>query len=216
MQSRGKRAGKGARKTKTSVLLLVEGDETEKGYFELLKLVKGWHTPGIGVPGIALSIKSSKQNAIIAMVREAKKAVIQDSRNVVFIVLDEDENLPSQFQEACSDILKWNDSKKEGSGRVYFALTSPQFEAWLIAHHRQIPESCDKHWVVKEEERLGILEATQRKHPSRRKRVPSSFPVANYPQAAENIEQIDLNEYGASNATAIPALIQAIDKIAGN
>lgn len=197
---RGQRGKKGSRKTKVTILILVQGEVTEKEYFKRLAEVRNWKT------SVSVTVYANPQSPDI-MVKQAVKQY--GDYDLTFVVTDVDKFSPTQFETARSLA-----NRPGNRDKLKIVVTFPKFELWLIAHYEQVKSNCDDAWVTKREQKLEILKPPpggSKRH--RRKHVPKNFPFKDVDRATNNVNLGDYGYWNEQGSTSIPRMIEEIDKL---
>lgn len=199
-RGRGKRGEKGSLTAKTTILILVQGEVTEKEYFKKLVDVRGWKN------SVSITVQSCPEPPNI-MVSKAEKHY--SGYDLTFVVTDVDEFTPAQFNTARTIANRVKNRKK-----MRIVVTFPKFDLWLIAHHEPVKSNCDDAWVTKREQKLAILKpppgGSKR---NRRKHVPKNFPFEDVDLATNNVNLGDYGYWDEQGSTSIPRMIEEIDKL---
>lgn len=184
----------GSRQTNRTVLIVTNGEKTEKSYLNKLKQMHSRR-------GISIKVQ---------VVRGQPKTVFQDLTNPkgdtsaydeVWIVVDEDGIDRSAFVAQC----KKQASKKQ----IWCALVSrPCFEVWLVAHYEQVRNYQDAKDVQSHYKRLVPAETPE-------KALPRNFPWQHLDDALTrcrltNTRPCDLHELPPSPGSAMPLLVEAL------
>lgn len=190
---RGRRPAR-SRSQRTTILLLLQGEVTEKQYFERLKAEKKW-----GSVRMETYSKNPTQ-----LVERAIKRVSSGDFDQVIAVSDVDEYTAEDFRNAIVKARRFKDGSK-----VRLVVSNPSFEIWLAAHYRKIPESYSGVAMKKLLQEKGAL--TSGRGGGEPKHISSNFPISSFEQAGGNSRKMKVNEHGLANATAIPTMLTILD-----
>jgi len=199
----GQRGKKASLRTKTTVLILVQGEVTEKEYFKKLVDIRGWKA------SVSVTVAVCAEAPDI-MAKQAEKRYNDYDRT--FVVTDVDDFTPSQFETARSI-----SRRAKNRERLKIVVTCPKFDLWLCAHHVQVKSNCDRAWVTKKEAELNILRpprGANQQH--RRKHIPENFPFEFTDIAIKNVNLAEYGYWSVQGSTSIPKMIEEIDALNGN
>ena len=197
---RGQRSKRGSLRTKTTILILVQGKVTEKEYFKKLVDIRGWKT------SVSVTVTPCPEAPDI-MVRRAEK--LYSGYDLTFVVTDVDDFTQPQFEAARTIAARVKNYKK-----LKIVVTYPKFDLWLCAHYVPVKTNCDNAWVSKKEAELNILKpprGANQQH--RRKHVPEDFPFEDVDTATKNINLEDYGFWSSQGSTSIPRMISEIDAL---
>ncbi|WP_343898987.1 RloB family protein, partial [Corynebacterium felinum] len=128
-----RRRGKaGSRDTKPSVMLVVQGELTERVYFERLKEIL--HLSNVSIKAVPHSPE--------LIVSRSKQSINRDKNSpftYVFYVIDVDESSDDQINRAVSEAKE----SKTKHTQHYVVVSYESFDSWLFAHHRRL---CGVHF----------------------------------------------------------------------
>lgn len=211
-----------SRNVRDKILIICEGQKTEKNYF--LDLIKHYR-----IKSAKVRVVSSKQPEPANIFKKAKQELKKsesngDAYDKIFCVFDKDEH--SSYAETLSSIeyeknkfskkVKSNKKKKE---LIYVAVNSnPCFEFWLLLHFKksdkpyksmhnksaclQVEEDLKKHIKNYKKNSDNIFQATKDK-----------LPTALENSAKINQENINLSEKNR-NSTQVCVLVKALKALA--
>lgn len=201
------RRGKRQRQQKTVVQLLVEGEVTERQYFEKLKDMRRWSQ------SISLTVLPfDKGKPLSQMVRKAEDSLAEEGVDQVFLILDKDELTDAQLAEAARRA-----NLKKNQGRLHVCISAPKFEIWLCAHFQPMKLACDDKKVTEVEEKLKILRDSSRgRARSKRKHMPLDFPYSELETAMKNSNVAELGNWNNQGSTSIPKVIEILDSLNSN
>lgn len=122
-----RRRGSGTRSTSKPILLFVQGECTEKDYFELLK-------DRLKLSSLTIKVESQSPENLI----DRTKTTISRSKDAppsaIYYVVDVDNTSDEQFRQAFKAAKKATNRKTE----YHFVVSHESFEAWLLAHFEDI------------------------------------------------------------------------------
>lgn len=197
-RGRASRGQRGSLKPKTTILILVQGEVTEKEYFKRLGDVREWKK------SVSVTV------AVCAEAPDIMTSQAVDQYNgydLTFVVTDVDEFTRSQFETARSIARK-----EEHREKLKIVVTFPKFELWLCAHFTSVRSNCDDAWVTKKEAQLNILRSARGANQQhRRKHVPRDFPYEQVNVATKNVNETDYGSWNEQGSTSIPRMIEEID-----
>jgi len=117
----------GTRSTSKPILLFVQGECTEKDYFELLK-------DRLKLSSLTIKVESQSPENLI----DRTKTTISRSKDAppsaIYYVVDVDNTSDEQFRQAFKAAKKATNRKTE----YHFVVSHESFEAWLLAHFEDI------------------------------------------------------------------------------
>ena len=193
-----KRRGKKTRDLKSTVLILVQGEITEKEYFDTLVRQRGWSS------GVAVTVKVQSE-APDQMARRAVKW--RRDYDWVFVVTDVDEWTPQQFSKAQS-----LSERSNAGNQIKLVITNPKFDLWLCAHYRTMKAGCDDARVTQVEKELRILVNRRgRKDSQRRKHIPTDFPHGDFDEASQRVNEVEFGRINDQGSTSVPKMVRLID-----
>ena len=190
-----RRRGSGTRSTSKPILLFVQGECTEKGYFELLK-------DRLKLQSLTIKVESQSPENLI----DRTKTTISRSKDAplsaIYYVVDVDDTSDEQFRHAFKAAKKATDRKTE----YHFVVSHESFEAWLLAYFEDIRnKNIPRKTMGGTLSELGMLNG---------KKVSDDFPVVDYEQAVEQVTHCAFDEVNReTTSTAMPHLITELIKL---
>lgn len=122
-----RRRGSGTRTISEPILLFLQGECTEKDYFELLK-------DRLKLSSLTIKVESQSPENLI----DRTKTTISRSKDAppsaIYYVVDVDNTSDEQFRQAFKAAKKATNRKTE----YHFVVSHESFEAWLLAHFEDI------------------------------------------------------------------------------
>lgn len=122
-----RRRGSGTRSTSKPILLFVQGECTEKGYFELLK-------DRLKLQSLTIRVESQSPENLIDRTKTTISRDKDAPFSAIYYVVDVDETSDEQFRQAFKAAKKATNRKTE----YHFVVSHESFEAWLLAHFEDI------------------------------------------------------------------------------
>ncbi|MDO4761664.1 MAG: RloB domain-containing protein [Corynebacterium sp.] len=181
-------------------MLVVQGELTERVYFERLKEIL--HLSNVSIKAVPHSPE--------LIVSRSKQSINRDKNSpftYVFYVIDVDESSDDQINRAVSEAKE----SKTKHTQHYVVVSYESFDSWLFAHHRRL---CGVHFprshIQKELKKLGFIVG--------KKNICADFPIAEFAQACANSDHLELNPHFTSRgertcASAMPALIDKLTEL---
>lgn len=176
-----------------AVLVLTNGQRTEREYFERLKKF-------MANEGVSLTVKFNNRdaNGLLEVIRRGDYS----NYSSVWIVVDHDGTDRSDFLTACAQ-------KKRGMPPVFGVVSRPCFEVWLVAHYERVKKYGSQRDVQRHYLSISRLSDNCRKC------IPDDFPFGSTGVAVEQCllvgeRQPDLNEQGPSPSTGMPHLVREL------
>lgn len=168
------------------ILIEVEGNCTEKFYFERIK--QEYHNTKINVQVFERdNTNSSPRDVLNNLIKNCDDFSI-DHNDLVFMVIDRD----------CWPIKMLKSAERICTQKKYnFVLSNPNFELWLLLHYRDVSR-------FKEDKKEKIL---KNKRISRAKSSPKFI---------ENLLSIENKGYNKNKESSIAKLIPHVQKAIGN
>lgn len=117
----------GMRSTSKPILLFVQGECTEKGYFELLK-------DRLKLQSLTIRVESQSPENLIDRTKTTISRDKDAPFSAIYYVVDVDETSDEQFRQAFKAAKKATNRKTE----YHFVVSHESFEAWLLAHFEDI------------------------------------------------------------------------------
>ncbi|AWE41838.1 MULTISPECIES: RloB family protein [unclassified Actinobaculum] len=195
----GRRANR--REVRKTVLLVTNGEKTERLYLEELKRRTAPNdvavTLGRPIPGDPMTLmrKLEYQHATSAF-------------DEVWIVVDHDGEDRSEFLAEC--LRRSRPAKRRGKGTMFYGVVSlPCFEVWLIAHYEQVGNFQDQNEAQQRYRQLTGLTSKEQKS------LPGSFPWEEIGSACERsrlkgVAEPEVNTQGPHPSTTMPHLVRSL------
>ena len=182
------------RSTKTTVLVVTNGEVTELCYLEWLRdKVNGPHEK------YSVTVKDISGDPLRVLSKVPTKNYDQ-----VWLVVDRDDHSPEKMQGFIKDCQSRN---------ITAVVSVPCFEVWLNAHYARVKNYQDQKEAQQHYRQLsGVSEKDE-------KTIPQNFPYDNYEQACANAhlagkyENPRPNVLAKSPATPMPFLLPALGLI---
>lgn len=194
MKSR-RRKGRGTRSTSEPILLFVQGECTEKDYFELLK-------SRLRLQSLTIRDESKSPETLINQTKTTISREKDAPFSAIYYVVDVDETSDEQFRQAFKAAKDATNRKTE----YHFVVSHESFEAWLLAHFEDIRN--------KNIPRKTMGKRLQGRKMLNGKRVSNNFPVEDYKQAMGQVTHCALDEVNReTTSTAMPHLITELIKL---
>ena len=197
MKSR-RRKGRGTRSTSEPILLFVQGECTEKDYFELLK-------SRLRLQSLTIRDESKSPETLINQTKTTISREKDAPFSAIYYVVDVDETSDEQFRQAFKAAKDATNRKT----KYHFVVSHESFEAWLLAHFEDIR---NKNYSRKT---MGKrLQGRKMLNGSNEKNVSDNFPVEDYEQAVGRVTHCDFDEVNReTTSTAMPHLITELIKL---
>jgi len=122
-----RRRGSGTRTISEPILLFVQGECTEKDYFELLKR-------RLRLQSLTIRVESQSPENLIDRTKTTISRDKDAPFSAIYYVVDVDETSDEQFRQAFKAAKKATNRKTE----YHFVVSHESFEAWLLAHFEDI------------------------------------------------------------------------------
>ena len=193
-----RRRGSGTRSTSKPILLFVQGECTEKDYFELLK-------DRLKLSSLTIKVESQSPENLI----DRTKTTISRSKDAppsaIYYVVDVDNTSDEQFRQAFKAAKKATNRKTE----YHFVVSHESFEAWLLAHFKDIRnKNIPRTTMGKNLQGRKMLNGPSKKN------VSDNFPVEDYEQAIGQVTHCAFDEVNReTTSTAMPHLITELIKL---
>lgn len=193
-----RRRGSGTRSTSKPILLFVQGECTEKDYFELLK-------NRLKLSSLTIKVESQSPENLI----DRTKTTISRSKDAppsaIYYVVDVDNTSDEQFRQAFKAAKKATNRKTE----YHFVVSHESFEAWLLAHFEDIRNKNIPRTTMGKN-----LQGRKMLNGSNNKNVSDDFPVEDYEQAIGQVTHCAFDEVDReTTSTAMPHLITELIKL---
>ena len=117
----------GTRSTSKPILLIVQGECTEKDYFNLLKR-------RLRLSSLTIKVESQSPENLIDRTKTTISRDKDAPFSAIYYVVDVDETSDEQFRQAFKAAKNATDRKTE----YHFVVSHESFEAWLLAHFEDI------------------------------------------------------------------------------
>ena len=117
----------GTRSTSKPILLFVQGECTEKDYFNLLKR-------RLRLSSLTIKVESQSPENLIDRTKTTISRDKDAPFSAIYYVVDVDETSDEQFRQAFKAAKNATDRKTE----YHFVVSHESFEAWLLAHFEDI------------------------------------------------------------------------------
>ena len=182
------------RSTKTTVLVVTNGEVTELRYLEWLRdKVNGPHEK------YSVTVKDIPGDPLRVLSKVPTKNYDQ-----VWLVVDQDDHSSKKMQSFIKDCQREN---------IAAVVSVPCFEVWLNAHYARVKNYQDQKEAQRHYRQLsGVSEKDE-------KTIPQNFPYDNYEQACANAHLAGKyknprpNVLAKSPATSMPFLLSALGLI---
>lgn len=122
-----RRRGPGTRSTSEPILLFVQGECTEKDYFELSKR-------RLRLSSLTIKVESQSPEELIKQTKTTINRHKNAPFSAIYYVVDVDDTSDEQFREAFKAAKDATNRKTE----YHFVVSHESFEAWLLAHFEDI------------------------------------------------------------------------------
>ena len=193
-----RRRGSGTRSMSKPILLFVQGECTEKDYFELLK-------DRLKLSSLTIKVESQSPENLI----DRTKTTISRSKDAppsaIYYVVDVDNTSDEQFRQAFKAAKKATNRKTE----YHFVVSHESFEAWLLAHFEDIRNKNIPRTTMGKN-----LQGRKMLNGSNNKNVSDDFPVEDYEQAVGRVTHCAFDEVNReTTSTAMPHLITELIKL---
>ena len=197
MKSR-RRKGRGTRSTSEPILLFVQGECTEKDYFELLK-------SRLRLQSLTIRDESKSPENLIKQTKTTINREKDAPFSAIYYVVDVDDTSDEQFRQAFKAAKDATNRKTE----YHFVVSHESFEAWLLAHFEDIRNKNIPRKTMGEK----LQDRKMLNGPSK-KNVSDDFPVEDYKQAMGRVTHCAFDEVNReTTSTAMPHLITELIKL---
>ena len=191
-----RRRGSGTRPTSEPILLFVQGECTEKDYFELLK-------SRLKLQSLTIRTKSKSPENLIKQTKTTISRENDAPFSAIYYVVDVDNTSDEQFHQAFKAAKNATNRNKT---EYHFVVSHESFEAWLLAHFEDIRN--------KNIPRKTMGKKLQGREMLNGKRVSNNFPVEDYEQAVGRVTHCAFDEVNReTTSTAMPHLITELIKL---
>ena len=197
MKSR-RRKGRGTRSTSEPILLFVQGECTEKDYFELLK-------SRLRLQSLTIRDESKSPENLIKQTKTTINREKDAPFSAIYYVVDVDDTSDEQFRQAFKAAKDATNRKTE----YHFVVSHESFEAWLLAHFEDIRnKNIPRKTMGKRLQGRKMLNGPSKKN------VSDDFPVEDYEQAVGRVMHCAFDEVNReTTSTAMPHLITELIKL---
>ena len=197
MKSR-RRKGRGTRSTPEPILLFVQGECTEKDYFELLK-------SRLRLQSLTIRDESKSPENLIKQTKTTINREKDAPFSAIYYVVDVDDTSDEQFRQAFKAAKDATNRKTE----YHFVVSHESFEAWLLAHFEDIRnKNIPRKTMGKRLQGRKMLNGPSEKN------VSDDFPVEDYKQAMGRVTHCAFDEVNReTTSTAMPHLITELIKL---
>ena len=190
-----RRRGPGTRPTSEPIRLFVQGECTEKDYFEHLKR-------HLRLSSLTIKVESQSPENLIDRTKTTISRDKDAPFSAIYYVVDVDDTSDEQFRQAFKAAKNATNRKTE----YHFVVSHESFEAWLLAHFEDIRN--------KNIPRKTMGEKLQGGERLNGKRVSDNFPVEDYEQAVGRVTHCAFDEVNReTTSTAMPHLITELIKL---
>ena len=190
-----RRRGPGTRPMSEPILLFVQGECTEKDYFELLK-------SRLRLQSLTIRDESKSPETLINQTKTTISREKDAPFSAIYYVVDVDETSDEQFRQAFKAAKDATNRKT----KYHFVVSHESFEAWLLAHFEDIRN--------KNIPRTTMGKKLQGRERLNGKRVSDNFPVEDYKQAMGRVTHCAFDEVNReTTSTAMPHLITELIKL---
>lgn len=193
-----RRRGSGTRTISKPILLFVQGECTEKDYFELLKR-------RLKLSSLTIKVESQSPENLIDRTKTTISRDKDAPLSAIYYVVDVDDTSDEQFHQAFKAAKKATNRETE----YHFVVSHESFEAWLLAHFEDIRNKNIPRKTMGEK-----LQGRKMLNGSNNKNVSDDFPVEDYEQAAGRVTHCAFDEVNReTTSTAMPHLITELIKL---
>lgn len=193
-----RRRGSGTRSTSEPILLFVQGECTEKDYFELLR-------DRLKLKSLTIKVESQSPENLIDRTKTTISRHKDAPLSAIYYVVDVDDTSDEQFREAFKAAKDATNRKTE----YHFVVSHESFEAWLLAHFEDMRnKNYSRTTMGKKLRDLKMLKGPNKKN------VSDNFPVEDYKQAVGRVTHCAFDEVNReTTSTAMPHLITELIKL---
>ena len=194
-----RRRGSGTRTISEPILLFVQGECTEKDYFELLKR-------RLRLQSLTIRVESQSPENLIDRTKTTISREDDAPFSAIYYVVDVDETSDKQFHQAFKAA---KDATNCCETEYHFVVSHESFEAWLLAHFEDIRNKNFSRKTMGEK-----LQDREMLNGPSGKNVSDNFPVEDYEQAVERVTHCAFDEVNReTTSTAMPHLITELIKL---
>lgn len=186
----------GTHSTSKPILLIVQGECTEKDYFKLLKR-------RLRLQSLTIRTESQSPENLIKQTKTTISRENDAPFSAIYYVVDVDDTSVGQFHQAFKAAKNATNRNKT---EYHFVVSHESFEAWLLAHFEDIRN--------KNIPRKTMGKKLQGREMLNGKRVSNNFPVEDYKQAVGRVTHCAFDEVNReTTSTAMPHLITELIKL---
>ena len=197
IKSRGHR-GSGTRTISKPILLIVQGECTEKDYFKLLR-------SRLRLQSLTIITESQSPEKLIEQTQTTISREDDAPFSAIYYVVDVDDTSDEQFRQAFKAAKNATNRKTE----YHFVVSHECFEAWLLAHFEDIRNKNIPRKTMGEK-----LQGRKMLNGPSEKNVSDNFPVEDYEQAVGRVTHCAFDEVNReTTSTAMPHLITELIKL---
>ncbi len=194
----GRRANR--RAVRKTVLLVTNGEKTERLYLEKLK--------SLVAPSISVTSGTPIPGDPMTVLRKLGHQHDTSEFDEVWIVVDHDGEDRSEFLAEC--LRRSRPAKRRGKGTMFYGVVSiPCFEVWLIAHYERVGNVQNQNEAQRRYRHLAGLTAKEEKS------LPKDFPWEEIGSACERsrlkgVAEPERNTQGPCPSTTMPHLVRSL------
>lgn len=185
------------RKEHRRILIVTEGDVTERQYFE--GLLQHLRSSGVRVASSTVKTAGGEPSLVLKKARDLRREIAgEEDFDSVWIVVDVDDH--AKLEEVLRECSRSDELA---------AVSNPQFEIWLLWHLAKSAKSHTKTTIARELEKHGFG-LVKKKH------LPANFPFSMVHVALEYASQGSRtsppNVRGANPSSGLPHLVKLIQQ----
>ena len=193
-----RRRGSGTRTISKPILLIVQGECTEKDYFKLLR-------SRLKLQSLTIITESQSPENLVEQTKTTISREDDAPFSAIYYVVDVDETSDEQFRQAFKAAKDATNRKTE----YHFVVSHESFEAWLLAHFEDIRNKNIPRKTMGEK-----LQGRKMLNGPSEKNVSDNFPVEDYEQAVGRVTHCAFDEVNReTTSTAMPHLITELIKL---
>lgn len=194
-----RRRGSGTRTISEPILLFVQGECTEKDYFELLKR-------RLRLQSLTIRVESQSPENLIDRTKTTISRDKDAPFSAIYYVVDVDDTSVGQFHQAFKAA---KDATNCCETEYHFVVSHESFEAWLLAHFEDIRNKNFSRKTMGEK-----LQDREMLNGPSGKNVSDNFPVEDYEQTVKQVMHCAFDEVNReTTSTAMPHLITELIKL---
>ncbi|MFC2261557.1 RloB family protein [Corynebacterium matruchotii] len=194
-----RRRGSGTRTISEPILLFVQGECTEKDYFELLKR-------RLRLQSLTIRVESQSPENLIDRTKTTISRDKDAPFSAIYYVVDVDDTSVGQFHQAFKAA---KDATNCCETEYHFVVSHESFEAWLLAHFEDIRNKNFSRKTMGEK-----LQDREMLNGPSGKNVSDNFPVEDYEQTVKQVTHCAFDEINReTTSTAMPHLITELIKL---